>query len=97
MNNPTQMMSSACQNRLKQSSRRSTIGRKPLVATCAIMTASQSSPKVTCTPWQPTNVKNAERNALRSGVAPIMTMPANSLASSARNAAPSRKVTAAAR
>ena len=32
-------------------------------ATCAIITASQISPAVTCNPWQPTTVKNAERKA----------------------------------
>ena len=29
--------------------------RKPLTATCAIITASQISPAVTCSPWQPTS------------------------------------------
>ena len=44
------------------------MARKPLTATCAIITASQTSPAVTCNPWQPTRVKKAERNALRCGV-----------------------------
>ena len=35
MNSQTQMMSSACQNRAKQSRRRSTVARKPLTATCS--------------------------------------------------------------
>ena len=37
----------------------------PLIATCAIITTSQTSPAVTCSPWQPTRVKKAERKALR--------------------------------
>ena len=86
------MMSSACQNRAKQSSRRSMAGRNPLIATWAIITANQISPAATCKPWQPTTVKNAERKALRYGVAPMAIIPANSLISSARNAAPSTKV-----
>src|SRR5215471_9738738 len=53
------MMSSACQNRAKQSKRRSTLARSPLTATWAIITASQTSPAVTCSPWQPTRVKKA--------------------------------------
>src|SRR3984893_13947172 len=57
------MMSSACQNSAKQSGRRSTAPRIPLIATWAIITASHTSPAATCSPWQPTSVKNAERNA----------------------------------
>ncbi len=68
VNSQTQMMSSACQNRAKHRRRRSTAGRNPLTATCAISTANQISPAVTCNPWQPTTVKNAERKALRCGV-----------------------------
>ena len=41
--------------------------RKPLATTCAIISASQSSPAVTCSPWHPTRVKNADRKALRCG------------------------------
>ena len=68
-------------------------GAKPLIATCAIITASQISPAVTCSPWQPTSVKNADRKALRCGVAPRAIMSANSRISRARNAAPSTNVT----
>ena len=41
------------------------------MATWAIITTSQTSPAVTCSPWQPTSVKKAERNALRCGIAPM--------------------------
>ena len=34
------------------------------------MSTSQINPIVTCSPWQPTRVKKAERNALRCGAAP---------------------------
>jgi hypothetical protein len=37
-------------------------------------TDSPIRPVVTCSPWQPTSVKNAERNALRCAVAPWATM-----------------------
>src|SRR5262249_225199 len=44
VNNPTQMMSSACQNRAKHSKRRCTFAANPLISTCAIITASQLRP-----------------------------------------------------
>ena len=47
---------------------------------------SQIRPAVTCSPWQLTRMKNADRNALRCGVAPWAIMTANSRISSARNA-----------
>ena len=43
------------------------LGRKPLVKICAIIVPSQRRPIVTCSPWQPTSAKKADRNALRSG------------------------------
>ena len=52
-------------------------------------------PLVTWTPWVPTKVKKADRNALRDGPAPFATMPANSVASMNRKAAPSTNVRAA--
>src|SRR3954453_19363065 len=93
-NSPTQMMSSACQNRLKQRRRLMMSARKPFAKTCAIMVSSQSRPAETCSPWQPTSVKNADRNALRDGPAPSETRPANSVTSSAMNMAPKMNVTA---
>src|SRR5262245_8026634 len=50
VNSATQMMSRACQNRLKQISRRKILARKPLTKTCAIMVPSHSSPALTCRP-----------------------------------------------
>ena len=46
VNIATQMMSRACQNRLKQSMRRRTSARYPLANTCAIIVSSQSRPTV---------------------------------------------------
>ena len=42
----------------------------PLVKTCAIIVSSHRMPADTWSPWQPTSVKNADRNALRVGPAP---------------------------
>jgi len=89
---PTQMMSSACQNRLQHSTRWRIGCRNPFAAICAVIYTSQIRPAVTCAPCIPTSVKKADRKALRDGAAPSRTMPANSLISMYRNAAPSAKV-----
>src|SRR6266404_1622165 len=94
VSNATQMMSSACQNRLKQSSRRRTKSREPRTAVCATRKTSHMRPAVTCAPCRPTRLKKDERKALREGPAPCATMPANSLNSNPRNVAPSTNVTA---
>ncbi len=64
VNTPIHTRSRACQNRLKQNRRRTTVVRSPSVATCAIMTSSHSRPELTWQPCVPTSVKNADRNAL---------------------------------
>ncbi len=48
---------------------------------------------VTCSPWQPTRAKKADRNALRSGPLPSAIILANSLTSRPRKPRPSRPVT----
>src|ERR1700737_2687518 len=53
-------------------------GLNPLVKTCAIIVSSHRMPAETCSPWEPTSVKNADRNALRDGPAPPTTRLANS-------------------
>src|SRR3981189_3471898 len=88
------MMSSACQNNAKHRMRRWMSGLNPLVNTCAIIVSSHRVPAETCSPWQPTSVKNADRNALRVGPAPRATRLANSLPSSARKPRPRAQVTA---
>src|SRR6267154_981235 len=94
VNTAIQMMSSACQNSAKHRMRRWMSGLNPLVNTCAIIVSSQRMPAETCSPWQPTSVKNADRNALRVGPAPRATRLANSLPSSARKPRPKAQVTA---
>ena len=58
MNSATQIMSSMCQNRLKQTSRRMMAGRKPLKKTWAIMVPSHSKPTVT---WQAVAADHGEK------------------------------------
>src|ERR1700716_2650782 len=94
VNTAIQMMSSACQNSAKHRMRRWMSGLNPLVNTCAIIVSSHRVPAETCSPWQPTSVKNADRNALRVGPAPRATRLANSLPSSARKPRPKAQVTA---
>src|SRR6202163_4572085 len=94
VNTAIQMMSSACQNSAKHRMRRKMSGRNPLAKTCAIIVSNQSMPAETCSPWHPTSVKNADRNALRVGPAPRATRSANSLPSMARKARPKAQVTA---
>ena len=48
---------------------------------------------LTCKPCAPTNVKKADKKALRAGPAPAATMLVNSPASIVRKQAPSTKVT----
>jgi hypothetical protein len=79
VNRATQIMSSACQKRLKHIKRRIMLGRNPFVQICAIIVPSHNKPAVTWAPWQPTKVKNADRKALRLGPAPIHTTAAQSL------------------
>src|SRR5436190_16779817 len=93
VNSATQMISSACQKRLKQINRRRMLGRKPFTKTCAIMVPSHSNPAVTCSPWQPTTAKNEDKKALRWGPAPCATMRAKSRASSTMKQRPRRPVT----
>src|ERR1700694_3357845 len=94
VNTAIQMMSSACQNSAKHRMRRWMSGMNPLVNTCAIIVSSHRMPAETCSPWQPTSVKNADRNALRVGPAPRATRLANSLPSIARKPRPKAQVTA---
>src|SRR6266403_2133592 len=94
VNTAIQMMSSACQNSAKHRMRRWMSGLNPLVNTCAIIVSSQRMPAETCSPWQPTSVKNADRNALRDGPAPRATRLANSLPSIERKPRPKAQVTA---
>ena len=61
----------------------------PAVAKPTSITTSQMIPKVTCRPWVATNVKKAERKALRVGPLPWATSPANSWISRAMKPAPS--------
>src|SRR5258708_2423839 len=89
-----QMMSSACQNSAKHRMRRRMSALNPLATTCAIMVNSQRMPAETCSPWQPTSVKNADRNALRDGPAPCATRLANSLPSIASTPTPKMQGTA---
>src|SRR6266851_5392258 len=89
-----QMMSSACQNNAKHRMRRWMSGLNPLVNTCAIIVSSHRMPAETCSPWQPTSVKNADENALRVGPAPRATKSANSLPSIVRKPRPKAQVTA---
>ena len=79
---------------LRHIRRRLFCGIRPWVITCTISTTSQMMPKVTCSPWVPTRVKNDDRKALRQGPAPSAIMWANSFSSRPRKAAPNRPVTA---
>src|SRR3984893_1403563 len=94
VNTAIQMMSSACQNSAKHRMRRWMSALNPLAKTCAIIVNSHRMPAETCNPWQPTSVKNADRNALRVGPAPRATRPANSLPSIVRKPRPKAQVTA---
>src|SRR3982075_741217 len=94
VNPAIQMMSSACQNSAKHRMRRWMSALNPLVKTCAIIVSSHRMPAETCRPWQPTSVKNADKNALRVGPAPRTTRLANSLPSIARKPRPKAQVTA---
>src|SRR6267142_4502141 len=94
VNTAIQMMSSACQNSAKHRMRRWMSGLNPFVNTCAIIVSSHRMPAETCSPWQPTSVKNADRNALRVGPAPRATKSANSLPSIVRKPRPKAQVTA---
>src|SRR6266403_1672806 len=94
VNTAIQMMSSACQNSAKHRIRRWMSALNPLVKTCAIIVSSHRMPAETCSPWQPTSVKNADRNALRVGPAPRTTRLANSCPSRTRKPRPSAQVTA---
>src|SRR5215472_466314 len=96
VNSATQMMSSACQNKLKHTRRRRISARKPLTKTCAIIVPSQRSPALTCSPCRPTTANKDDRKALRSGPAPCITMLAKSRPSSTRNASPNNPVTSSA-
>ena len=79
---------------LRRISRDWTGAVRPLMATWAAMTAIQIRPKATWMPWVPTNVKKAERKALREGPLPPMIITRNSLTSMTMNPKPSRSVTA---
>src|SRR6516162_486383 len=96
VNSATQMMSSACQNRLKHTRRRRISARKPLTKICAIIVPSQRSPALTCSPCKPTTANKDDRKALRSGPAPCITMPAKSRPSSTRKPSPNNPVTSSA-
>ena len=52
-NTPIHTRSRACQKRLKQNSRRTTVVRRPRLPTCAIITSSHSRPELTWQPWVP--------------------------------------------
>src|ERR1700704_5164126 len=94
VNTAIQMMSSACQNSAKHRMRRRISALNPLAMTCAIIVNNHRMPAETCSPWQPTSVKNADRNALRVGPAPRATRLANSLPSIARKPRPKTQGTA---
>ena len=78
---------------LRHISRRLFSGSSPRQPTCAMRTNIHTMPIVTCSPWVPTSVKNADRKAERCGPAPSRMRSANSLSSRYTKPMPKAAVT----
>src|SRR5687768_11891101 len=88
-----QITSTKCQYRAHRSTAISSDGWSPRLKSIASSVSSQSTPALTCAPWNPVSVKKVEPNRLRLIVSPSFTNAVNSYAWNPRNVAPSNAVT----